>query len=206
MPIQGIPHAVDWIEFLKERRERTADPSDIQKLTVFIDHLAGEYAHDWDSTMDTMLGAGVSRSWGGGAMLDMLGTPGADGTHELTNHDRRAFYQGMVAAGGESSFKFVAMDTQRCFVGEDGLAMDGMLWNLVPGDEVADWGGEIPDGADPSGIFAVGRRLALFMAYQDGKIVGEDTYWDARTETRHITEPVAIPALPQWLVNERKSQ
>lgn len=69
MPVQGIPNSVDWIEFLKLRRDKATDPEDIAKLDNFIEHLAAEFSHDWDTTMDTMAPAGcpgpgaAGRSW-----------------------------------------------------------------------------------------------------------------------------------------------
>lgn len=199
MPVQGIPNSVDWIEFLKLRRDKATDPEDIAKLDNFIEHLAAEFSHDWDTTMDTMAPDGVSRTWGGGPFMEMLGD-------ELDNDGRRAFYEGMTEAGGDTAFKFVAMDTERCFVGEDGIALDGTLWNVVTGEQLAGWGAEVPEGADPAGTFAVGRRLALFMSYRNGKMVGEDTYWHANCEVRVIDEKVDIPNLPEWFLADRAAR
>lgn len=131
--------------------------------------------------------------------MEMLGD-------ELDNDGRRAFYEGMTEAGGDTAFKFVAMDTERCFVGEDGIALDGTLWNVVTGEQLAGWGAEVPEGADPAGTFAVGRRLALFMSYRNGKMVGEDTYWHANCEVRVIDEKVDIPNLPEWFLAERAAR
>jgi hypothetical protein len=192
MAVQGIPNAIDWIEFLELRKAKLTDPDDVAKVDNFIQHLLTEYKHDFEGTLATMAPDGLSRCWGGGPMLAVLGT---GGTNVMTNVDRKPFYEEVTKASGEDAFKFVAMDTERFFVGEDGIVLEGVLWNIVPGDQLALWNADLPVGADPNGTYGLGQRMALFMSYRDGKIVGEDTYWDANYEVREIHEPVKAPVL-----------
>lgn len=193
MAIQGIPNAVDWIEFLEERKAKLTSPDDVDKVDVFIEHLVTEYKHEFDGTVNTMAPDGVSRCWGGGPMPQVLGS---NGTNEMYNSDRKEFYEGVRAASDENAFKFVAMDTERFFVGQDGIVVEGVLWNIVTGSQLPLWKAELPEGADPDSNFGIGFRMALFMSYRDGKIVGEDTYWDADYELREINGPVVAPELP----------
>jgi len=192
MAVQGIPNALDWIEFLEERKGKLTDPDDVAKVDVFIRHLLTEYKHDFDGTLDTMAPDGASRCWGGGPMLEVLGT---GSTNVMTNVDRKPFYEAVTEASGENAFKFVAMDTERFFVGQDGIVLEGILWNIVPGDQLAIWKADLPEGGDPDATYGLGQRMALFMSYRDGKIVGEDTYWDANYEVRPLDGPVEAPVL-----------
>ncbi|HEY1967045.1 MAG TPA: hypothetical protein VGH89_03805 [Pseudonocardia sp.] len=192
MPVQGIPTALDWIDHLEQRKRKLTDPADVAKIDVLVEHLMAEFTHDWDATMATMLDAGVSRAWGGGAFLKALEV---DGTNVMPNSVRRGFYEGVTEAGGDSAFRFLALETERLFVGEDGVVCDGVLWNIVPGEQLDQWGAELPAGGSPDKIYAVGRRLALFLSFQDGKIVGEDTYWDQNYEVRELDGPPPIPTV-----------
>jgi hypothetical protein len=193
MPVQGIPTALDWIDYLEKRKRTFTDPADVAKLDVVIEHLLSEFTHDWDATMATMVDHGVSRAWGGGAFLKALEV---DGTNVMPNNpSRRDFYEGVTAAGGDAAFRFLAMDTERLFVGEDGVVCDGVLWNIVPGNQLDQWGAQLPAGGSPDRSYAVGRRLALFMSFEDGKIVGEDTYWDQNCEVRELDGPPPVPTV-----------
>lgn len=193
MPVQGIPTSLDWIDYLERRKQKLSDPDDVAKIDVFIEHLAAEFTHDWDATMATMTDDGVSRAWGGGPFLKALEV---DGTNVMPNHPhRRGFYEGVTEAGGDSAFRFLALDTERLFVGEDGVVCDGTLWNIVPGNQLDQWGAELPADGSPDKTYAVGRRLALFMSYENGKIVGEDTYWDQNCEVRELDGPPPVPTL-----------
>jgi hypothetical protein len=121
---------------------------------------------------------------------------GTNGTNILKNSDRKAFYQGIADAGGERAFKFVVQDTERLWVGEDGLLVEGTLWNIVSGSELAGWNLELPEGGDPDGNYGVGYRMVLIMSFKDGKMVGEDTYYDSGVEVRELREPLVVPPVP----------
>jgi hypothetical protein len=192
MPIQGIPISLDWLQFFKDRRDELTNPDDIAKVDMWITHIAAEHAQDIELTMETMTPDGASRVWGGGPLFDKLGAV-------MTNVDRKPFYQALVKERGKDMFKFVAMDSERFFVGEDGLVVDGVLWNIVPGEHVARWGAEIPEGSDPNGNFALGIRMAQFVSFKDGRIVGEDSYLDSHCEVRPIDGPLDDGPMPSWL-------
>jgi hypothetical protein len=192
MPIQGIPISVDWLQFFKDRRDELSDPDDIAKVDMWITHIAAEHAQDIELTMETMAPDGESRVWGGGPLYDKLGAV-------MTNVERKPFYEALVKERGDDMFKYVAMDNERFYVGKDGIAVDGVLWNIVPGDHVERWGAEIPEGSDPNGNFAMGIRMALFVSFRDGKIVGEDSYLDSKCEVRAIDGPLNDGPFPTWL-------
>jgi hypothetical protein len=188
----GIPTTLEWLEFFRQRRDELTNPDHIAKMDTWIKHVAAEYVHDWDLTMATMTPDGVSRSWGGGPLFEMLGS-------SLTNHDRRTLYERVAKEEGHNAFKFVAMETERFFVGDDGIVVEGILWNVVPGDHVDAWGAEIPDGGDPNGTFAIGVRMALFLSFKDGLVVGEDHYLDSKQLVVELDGPVEGGPLPAWV-------
>lgn len=182
-----VPNAKDWIEFVRDRRAKLTNADEIAMVDMFIEHLVAEYVHDVPAAIGTMHPEGTSRHWGGGPMVESLPA-------ELPNSARGEFYGQMVELGGYNALKFVALDTDRFIVGEDGIFTDGVLWNTVTGRELDLWGGgPLPDGCSEDDTFQIGRRLAIVMSFRDGRIVGEDLYWDGPAT---VLRPDHVPEMP----------
>jgi len=165
---------VSWERWVARLRERTADvdnPAHVAMLDCFVEHMASERSGDVERFMRTMVDDCVYRSWG---KLRPAGVPPpVRGREEI-----RALYEHMMLdrRGGFPEFEH---DMERFWVGEDGIAMDGVLHRLARTDELEALGEPVPAGADPQDEHVVSRRTALFISFRDGRMVGEDLYYDS---------------------------
>ena len=82
----------------------------------------------------------------------------------------RALYLSMMAR--PDGFPHFEMDTERFFVGDDCLAMDGTLRREARGHELGSLGKPLPPGTS-----------------RDGLMCGEDTYFDAHASVEPLDEP-----------------
>jgi hypothetical protein len=184
-----IPNGLNWIQNVEARKKQLTDPDDIRMVDAFIAHLQAEFNQDVEAAMATMTDDGFSRHWGGGPMVE--GLPGV-----VPNTQRYDLYREMVRLGGKYAFKFTEMETERLFVGPDGICTDGVLWNVVNGSELGFWGGgALPEGCTQDDVFMIGRRAAIFMSYEGDQQVGEDIFWDGPAEVVRI-DPPEVPTAP----------
>jgi hypothetical protein len=189
MTLGRIPNGLNWIQNVEARKKQLADPEDIRMVDAFIAHLQAEFDQDVGAAMGTMTEDGFSRHWGGGPMVEEL--PAV-----VPNQQRFDLYREMVRLGGKYAFKFTEMETERLWVGPDGICTDGVLWNVVRGNELEFWGGgKLPEDCTVDDTFVIGRRAAIFMSYQGDQQVGEDIFWDGTCEVAKI-DPPEVPTAP----------
>jgi hypothetical protein len=170
VPARRRSEAHHWIAALEERKQGVEDARHAAMVDVFIEHLRAEYDHNFDAAVATMTPDGASRVWGGGVF--------ASGAREAAPNAERGRLYRFATQVVSNAFKFIELDMERFHAGDDGLAMDGTLWNTVSGAELSQWGGSLPAGRASEDAFVVGIRVALFMRFENGLIVGEDMYWD----------------------------
>jgi hypothetical protein len=160
-----------WVEDLRGRAKDITDAQHLVMIDCFIEHMVSERSGDIDRFMRTMIPEPVYRSWGGRPR------PPGVGPSVRRGAEVRDTYQRMMDR--PDGFPQFEMQIERFFVGDDGLAMDGVLHRLLRGAEVIDMGEALPDGASPDGHFVHSRRMALFVSFEDGLMVGEDMYNDS---------------------------
>jgi hypothetical protein len=159
-----------WVDCLRERAKVVTDARHLAMIECFIEHMVSERGGDIDRFMRTMVAEPVYRSWG---RLRSAGTPPS----ERRSAEIRQLYQRMMdRADGFPEFE---LRIERFFVGDDGLAMDGVLDRLARGHELAELGETVPDDANPDDQFVVSRRMALFVSFEDGLMCGEDCYYNS---------------------------
>jgi hypothetical protein len=159
-----------WVESLRSRAKDVTDPTHLAMIDCFVEHMVFERSGDIDRFMRTMIPEPVYRSWG-------RPRPPGVGPSVRRGAEVRNTYQRMMDR--PDGFPEFEMRIERFFVGDDGLAMDGVLDRRLRGSEVLAMGDSLPDGADPDGEFVHSRRMALFVSYEDGLMVGEDMYNDS---------------------------
>lgn len=160
-----------WVEALRQRAESVKDPAHLEMIDCFIEHMVAERTGDLDRFMRTMIDEPVYRSWGRSRPPGVA--PSVRRCAEI-----RALYDGMMLQrpGGFPEFE---LEMERFFVGDDGLAMDGYLHRLARAEELESLGEERPASAAPDDHYVVTRRTALFVSFHDGRMVGEDRYYDS---------------------------
>lgn len=121
--------------------------------------------------MRTVVDEPVYRSWG-------RPRPAGQAPPVRRGAEIRALYQQMMVdrAGGFPEFEF---DMERFWVGDDGLAMDGVLHRLARTEELDALSEPVPPEAQPHDEHVVSRRTALFVTFEDGRMLGEELYYDA---------------------------
>jgi hypothetical protein len=159
-----------WVDALRERAKNISEPRHLEMIECFIEHMVSERTRDVDRFMRTMVDDCVYRSWG---------TPRATGVAPSVRRrdEIRALYEQMMLhrPGGFPQFE---MEINRFWVGDDGIAMDGVLHRLHRVEELAVMGEQAPDGADSQDEVVLSRHTALFVSFRDGLMVGEDLYYD----------------------------
>jgi hypothetical protein len=81
----------------------------------------------------------------------------------------------------EGTFPRYELETDRLVVGDDGLATDGILKMEAKGSQLLAHNMVLPADGSESDSYLVYRRFAMFISFQDGKMVGEDSYRDPPT-------------------------
>jgi hypothetical protein len=168
-----------WVNVVEQQKSRVSDPKHLQMLDCFIEHMVSERSGDIDRFMRTMIDEPIYRSWG------RPRPPGA-GPSVRRGQEIRTLYLGMM--NRPDGFPQFDLDTERFFVGDDGLAMDGVFQREARGYELDALGEELPPGGSPDGRFVLSRRMALFISFRDGLMCGEDTYFDARATVEPLDE------------------
>jgi hypothetical protein len=177
-----------WVDVLRARAGSVPEQRHRNMIDTFIEHMVSERSGDVDRFMATMVDDCVYRTWG---------TPRPHGTAPSVRDagDVRARYEAMMLhrPGGFPEFE---MDVERFWVGDDGIAMDGVLYRLHRVDELAEIGEQPPPGARPDDEVVLSRRTAVFVSFRDGLMVGEDLYYDSSSEVTLIDEVTTRSALP----------
>ena len=164
-----------WVEELRLRAKSVSDPRHLAMIDCFIEHMVSERSGDLNRFMRTMIDEPVYRSWG-------RPRPVGVGPAVRVGAEIRALYTSMMSRpGGFPEFEF---EMERFFVGDDGLAMDGVLHRLARAEELESLGEQRPAGAGDSDEFVVSRRTALFISFQQGLMRGEDCYYAAAATVR----------------------
>jgi hypothetical protein len=168
-----------WVGYLRERAKEVSDPRHLEMIECFVEHMVSERSGDIDRFMATMVAEPVYRSWG---RLRPAGTPPS----VRRGAEIRRLYQRMMDR--PQGFPQFELRTERFWVGDDGLAMDGVLDRLVLGSELSEFGEQVPEGAAADDEFVVSRRMALFISFEGGLMRGEDCYYDSTS--------TVVPVLP----------
>ncbi len=159
-----------WVRFVEERKGETTVPAHARMIDCFIEHMVSERSGEIDRFMRTMVDDPVYRSWG--RPRPAGAAPVVRGRDEI-----KARYKALMAR--PDGFPQFELETERFFVGDDGIAMDGTLRQQLRGSELGGAGVGLPDAGSPDDVFVVSRRMALFVSYRDGLMCGEDCYYDA---------------------------
>jgi hypothetical protein len=159
-----------WVDALRERAKDIREPRHLEMIDCFVEHMVSERSGDVDRFMRTMVPDCIYRSWG--RPRPAGAAPSVRRVDEI-----RALYEQMMLhrAGGFPQFE---MDIDRVWVGDDGIAMDGVLHRLHRVEELAGMGEAAHEGADPQDEVVLSRRTALFVSFRDGLMIGEDLYYD----------------------------
>lgn len=168
-----------WVAFVEGQKARVSDPNQLQMLDCFIEHMVSERSGDIDRFMRTMIEEPVYRSWG-------RPRPAGAGPSIRRGDEVRALYLSMMAR--PDGFPQFELDTERFFVGDDGLAMDGTLRREARGHELEMLGEPLPPRTSPDDRVVVSRRMALFISFRDGLMCGEDTYFDAHASVEPLDD------------------
>jgi hypothetical protein len=162
-----------WVAFLERAKKSVTDPKHQAMIDVFIEHLVAETSNQLERTMATLVPDAVYHVWG----QTPIGPDAPEGSKASREQVRANYEAGMNSSRG---FPRYELKTERFFVGDDGLAMDGTILAPVIGTELVAWGQELPAGTAEDDEFVVSQRLALFIPFRDGLMVGEDMYWDPK--------------------------
>jgi hypothetical protein len=162
-----LPDAMAWVAWLEVERGRTTNGRHEAMLTVFIEHLRAEADRDIDRVMATVV-ADPSYShyvFGDG--------PG----RALTSWDavRNKYIERFEKT--PSFYVHAEIRPHRYFISDEGLCCDGEMHLLVDSDAVIAMGLTIPEPGTSEDLYVVMAKMALFVSYRDGLIVGEDVYW-----------------------------
>ncbi len=159
-----------WVDALRARAKDVADPGHLAMIDCFIEHMVSERSGNIERFMRTMVEEPVYRSWG-------RVRPQDEPPSLRRGEQIRLLYQAMMdRADGFPEFE---LEMERFFVGDDAMAMDGVLHRLVRADELEDNGHARPEGTPDDAPFVVSARTALFISFVDGRMVGEDLYYDS---------------------------
>lgn len=158
------PRIANWVA---EIRDRTSDVREVtlrHRIDMLIEHLVAEDERDVPRTMRTIASTGRYHSWGGAK------------SYTASAAEQEQIYTDLLDAWPES-FQ-LELEIDRLIVGEDGIAMDGVLHKEVSGEALLGMGFAIPPGCSVSQRFVVSRRQALFVSYHGELMAGEDLYRD----------------------------
>ena len=151
----AVEAAERHLETIKEPRRR-------QILENFIDHARTEASGDYEGLMAT-----CSRkeqhyaSYG-----SRFGTP--QSFAELETH-----YRGLI----ESNIYLIHFEIEKLVVGDDALAVEGLVHQLYPGELLEPLYGIVVD--DPAAVYQATKRTCVFFVFdEDGMGAGEHSYSD----------------------------
>jgi hypothetical protein len=153
-----------WTGYLAERRDREPDPRYAAMIGTLLEHVEAEQAVDFARFLRHQISEPVYRRFGA---VEWQLPP-----------DVRTWFGRMSAEG---TFPKYELETERLMVGDDGLATDGILKMEAKGSQLLAHNMTLPDGGTEKDSFIVYRRFAIFISFQDGKMVGEDSYRDPPT-------------------------
>ena len=142
--------------------DQTTKPEHRAMLENYKRHLTAEIACDLEAIMSTMTPDPVYHAYGYGL---------ADVTTVRGREQSRAFYQSIFDEGTS----VLELETERLSVSDWGIAGDGVIRIITPGEVLAVRGVDVDDkGAH----YLVSNRIAFFLPYKSGLMAGEDTYMD----------------------------
>jgi ketosteroid isomerase-like protein len=139
-----------WIAAIERRRPSFEGDASQAAIDVFLRHLRAERDGDLGGMMATLAEDGVSHRWGRPAWGPSRGA--------MSTAERRRTYEAALARD-PAAFRNMELELDRFVAGPGTLAMDGVLRTR-------------------GRTRTVGVRTALFVTIRDGRMVGEDTYWD----------------------------
>jgi hypothetical protein len=150
-----------WIANLRARKANLTEPRHRAMVDVFIEHIEAERACDVERFLAHQVEHPVYRRFGA---VEWHLPP-----------DVKQWYS-VMESGGE--FPEYEMEMERFFVGDDGIATDGVLKMRSTGRKLVAHNMTLPaDGAEDD-TYIVTRRFAMFIPFV------EDTYRDPPTITR----------------------
>ena len=162
-----------FIAYLEARRDEATDPKHVEILDVLVRHVIAEIRDlDIEATMATLVEDCVYHTYGDEQSIEQAATgrvldrPGV----------RKAYEEGM--ANGVFGMDTIEVETERFFINDDGVAMDGWVRARVSGAMLVEAGVPLPDGGTPEDDFISTQRAAIFVSFRDGMQVGEDFYFD----------------------------
>jgi len=159
---RALPRIDQWVGALRVRRAGLTDPERVAELDLLIEHLVAEGERDLARTLATVSPHGTYHSWGG------------SGPYTATTAQQAELYHQALDASPHTFD--LAMEVERFHSGQDGICMDGVLHKQATREEVEERGLAVPDAAHE--VFVMSRRMALFVSYVDGLLIGEDMYRD----------------------------
>ncbi len=148
--------------------EAETNPLHKQLLGLVCEHMKTEVCGELDPLMDTLTTEPVYHTYGMGALA--FGPKSRD--------EVRAFYEGLIASGG-NLFEF---NVERIITGDGGVITEGTLRNAYGGDVIAAAGITEIDGepVDPSAKYVSEvHLLTVWPNGGDGKLLGEDIFFGA---------------------------
>ena len=167
--------------------EKETNPRHKKLLMEVRNHMKTEVCGDLEGLMDTLTANPEYHMYGAGA------PPAPKGRENV-----RAFYSGMIAAGG-TLFEF---DVERIFVDDNGVITEGKLRNTYAGATVLQAGVTDVNGepVDPEATYAgQSQLLTVWPADPDGKLIGEDIYFGSsafdnleKLSPDEIPQPISI--------------
>lgn len=162
---------------LDQKVKHVSDKKHVAMLENLRDHMAAELIGDIDRIMSTLVPDPIYHYYGFGDR-----TPQRREGYEAI----RSRYEAIFAGG----FNVLVMDWERFLVDDYGIAGDGIIRIITPGRLVPANTGETVD--DPDAHYLVSTRLAVFLPYQDGLMLGEDTYGDLSSRTVTKLDPSEV--------------
>jgi len=159
--IEIHPHQ-SWLA-LEARAEREANPLHRAMILAVRDHMEFEIKGMLDPLMDTLVAHPVYHFWSANPFV-------LEGRAAV-----RAFYENMIAAGG-NQFQVVV---DRILVDDDGVITEGQVKQVYRGRQATAMGvAEIEGKAIAEGdlILATSQLLTVWPADSGAKLIGEDIY------------------------------
>jgi limonene-1,2-epoxide hydrolase len=175
------PHQ-SWLA-LEQRAAKESNPRHKKLLTEVRDHMEHEIKGELEPLMATLTAEPIYHFWGNDPSI----IQGYD--------DVKAFYQGMISAGGQQ-FEVVV---ERIVVDDGAVITEGQVKNVQKGATLKAMGIEEVDGSpvNADDLFVTTAQLVtVWPADPDGKLVGEDIYF-GENSMNHI-ERISRDELPDY--------
>ncbi|MCY4427497.1 MAG: hypothetical protein OXC05_10780 [Halieaceae bacterium] len=163
--------------------ETLHSPRRRQILQNFIDHATAECNGDHDALM-----ASCSRKRQSYAYWATGAKDGRDGLPQ-SYEELVPYYRGLI----EANMHLIHLDVEKLIVGDDDLMVEGIVHQLIRGNQAPLMGLEVDD---PGAVYQLSRRtLIIFVFDEDSLGCGEHSYVDGPTLNKHLSkvEPDLVP-------------